>query len=249
VIEKNAAEHRGIDAVREISSTMALMPLYLQNKVYILDEFHQMTKEAQSSLLKVLEEAPKNVFIILCTTHPGKILPTVKNRCQQFRFSSLPRAKIITLLEEVVTYETVDISKAALELIADSAQGSPRHALVLLQQVIQLGDAGPAEIKKLLTSEDDNPEVFQVCLKLSGPWAALMGAYDGVKEQGAPAIGMIVAGYYRNKLISAKNKADADKIARVLELFVVPFDDGKLGENQLILSLYKASNILRTNVS
>ena len=99
MIEVNAADTRGIGDIRNLCQSMINMPMFLKNKVYILDEAHQLTKEAQSSLLKELEEAPKHVFIILCSTEPKKILNTVKNRCQRFVFNSLRRSELLNLVE------------------------------------------------------------------------------------------------------------------------------------------------------
>lgn len=247
VIEKNAAEHRGIDAVREISQTMSLMPMNIKNKIYILDEFHQMTKEAQTCLLKVLEEAPRNVFIILCTTHQTKVIPTIRNRCQNFRFSSLNKKEIKGLLEEIITYETFFPAEGIVDYVAEAASGSPRQALVLMQQVIQLGKPTLAEVKRLLNIDEEDPDVIKLCFSLTDrrvKWDKLMSLYKDLKDMGAPAIGMVCAGYFRNRLIGAKDKMEADKWAKFLKLFLHPFDDGKLGENQLMYALYEAKKIL-----
>jgi DNA polymerase-3 subunit gamma/tau len=241
VIEKNAAEHRGIDAVREISKSMFLMPMTVVNKVYILDEFHQMTKDAQTSLLKVLEEAPKNVFIILCTTHPAKILPTVKNRCQQFTFKSLRKAEIVGLLNDVATLETgQSLHKNIISMIADSAAGSARQALVTLQQTLQLGEITEESVGNIINTETKDPAIMKLCFAAGKKsWPELMTIYKEVRPVGAPAIGMIMAGVLRNQLIGAKSPLMAKRLGKLLELFVVPFDDSKLGENQLVLALHK----------
>ncbi len=242
--EKNAADHRGIDAVRELSSTMTLLPMQIKNKVYILDEFHQMTKEAQSSLLKVLEEAPKRVFIILCTTNPEKILPTVKSRCQSFRFKNLSNTEINNLLEQVCAYEGLSLSKQTLDAIATSSGGSPRNALVRLQQVMQLGEASEAEIVKLLEVEDAGGEdifkFYNMLVAKGTGWSSLMAVYADLKSMGAPAIGMSLAGLLRNKVISG-----GPALVPMLDLFLVPFDDGKLGENQLVSALAHCFKISR----
>jgi DNA polymerase-3 subunit gamma/tau len=240
IIEKNAAEHRGIDAVREISKSMSLMPMQVKNKVYILDEFHQMTKEAQTSLLKVLEEAPRNVFIILCTTHPEKILPTVKNRCQQFTFKSLRKSQIANLIEEVTAYEGRVIAKEIVSAIAESAEGSPRKALVTLQQVFQLDEVTPLSISNIVNTETEDPGIMKLCFAVGNKtWPEVMSVYKEVKTSGAPAIGMIMAGFIRNQLIGCTDKLKAKSLSSKLDLFLVPFAESKLGENQLVNSLYK----------
>lgn len=250
VLEVNAADHRGIDAIRGICSSMALMPMQVDKKVFILDESHQLTRDAQSSLLKELEEAPKHVFIILCTTDPGKVIKTVKNRCQRFTFNSLPKKEMVSLLQEVLTYETQDVPKEVPSLVADHAKGSPRQALVLLQQVLQLETDVIDDISRLLFSEEQtNANVFKLCNSLTAKntnWSKVMSAYEDCKSLGMPAIGMILAGIFRNKVIKAKSYSSAKNYADVLELFVDPFPEGKVGENKLVLNLFKAYDLLKT---
>lgn len=252
VIEKNSADHRGIDSVRELSNTMALMPMQVKNKVYILDEFHQMTKEAQTSLLKVLEEASKRTFIILCTTNAEKILPTVKNRCQIFRFKSLSTKEIVSLLEEVCVYEGKAFDPDILTSIAEYSRGSPRSALVKLQQIIQLSDGDGIDrsaVAKFLEAEDvGGNELFKLfsSFKRGTVWSNVVSAYSDVKDMGAPAVGMCLAGYFRNKLIGAKAYDEATFWSSLLELFVIPFDDSKVGENNLVLNMFKSVVICNT---
>lgn len=250
IVEVNAADHRGIDAIRSLCATMPLMPLQVKRKVFILDEAHQLTNDAQSSLLKELEEAPKHVFIILCTTHPTKIIPTVRNRCQKFTFNSLPPKQIMDLLEQVSTFEGFDFDESILKNIAQKSEGSPRNSLVLLQQVSQLEDRSPASVERLLSSESEaEGNALKLCFHLasSSPrWDTLMNIYKEAAHMGPPAIGMILAGFFRNKLIGAKNAEEAKVFSNLLSMFVTVFPEGKLGENNLVLNLYKAYS-LRTN--
>jgi len=243
ITEVNAADNRGIGDIRSLCGIMGLMPFQLKTKVFILDECHQLTNDAQSSLLKELEEAPKNVYIILCSTHPQKILPTVKNRCQKFTFGALKRNEMLTLIEDVSTLEGRLLSPRIYEAIADSSGGSPRKALVSLQQVLQLGTDDIQEALALLGGdEDEEPEIFRICFTIEkkGEWGKIVDLYNSNISRGAATIGMFVAGYFRNKLLKSGAGASTALYAKILELFIVPFPEGKLGENQLVLALYKA---------
>ena len=89
--------------------------------------------------------------------------------------------------------------------------------------------------------------IFALCFQLDSSkrrWSSLMQTFDQTKSVGAPGIGMMIAGYYRNKLIKAKTPEVAETYSKILELFVNPLPDGKLGENQLVLNLYKAFSAL-----
>jgi len=241
MIELNAADNRGINDIRAITQNMPLMPMQLNNKIYILDEAHQLTNEAQSSLLKVLEEAPSHVFIILCSTHPKKILPTVKNRCQKFTFTSLKQSEMLGLIEEVTTLEGEELPRQAYEAIADAAGGSPRAALVSLQQVLQMDSRELTDILSLIGGEDDtDPNVIKLCFALNNrnvKWDKVVDAFKEVKHIGPPAIGMIMAGFYRNQLLKSGQLTTANK----LKMFLEPFPEGKLGENQLVHALFVAN--------
>ena len=74
VFEMDAASNRGIDEIRDIVERVKFSPAYGKFKVYIIDEVHMLTNEAFNALLKTLEEPPRHVLFILCTTDPDKLL-------------------------------------------------------------------------------------------------------------------------------------------------------------------------------
>lgn len=138
VIEIDAASHRGIDEVRELKDGIRFVPTKSKYKVYIIDESHQITKEAANALLKTLEEAPAHAIFILATTEIHKMIPTIVSRCQRFDFWRLTLPEILKKLEQITKNEKIKIEKPALELIALNAQGSLRDAESLLDQVFTL---------------------------------------------------------------------------------------------------------------
>src|SRR2546426_11024094 len=78
VVEMDAASQRGIDDIREIRERVILQPVEGRNKVYILDEAHQLTDAAWNALLKMIEEPPPHLLFVFCTTELPKVLPTVR---------------------------------------------------------------------------------------------------------------------------------------------------------------------------
>lgn len=243
IMEMNAADTRGIDAARDLRSSMSLMPMYIKNKVYIIDEAQGLTKEAQETLLKVLEEAPSHVYIILCTTDPQQLKRTVKSRCQEFKFKPLKASEIKHLLVDVATFETYEVQDEVFDMIVDKAEGSPRNALMYLQQAAQIGFENDQDIKSFLATEKGiDGEVIKICFELggSGNWEKIVKIYNECKSVGPQGIGMMIAGYFRNQLLKGKNPR---KNAAILDLFVDPMPEGKVGENKLVLHLFKASQI------
>jgi DNA polymerase-3 subunit gamma/tau len=147
LIEIDAASHRGIDDIRELKAGIKFSPTKSKYKVFILDEAHQLSKDAANALLKTLEEPPSHAIFVLATTQIYKMIPTIISRCQRFDFRKLTSPEIIRKLATVVKKEGIKIEKSALELIALSAGGSIRDAESLLNQISTLYKDLKKEIK------------------------------------------------------------------------------------------------------
>ncbi len=153
LIEIDAASHRGIDEIRELREGIKFSPAKEKYKVFIIDEAHQLTKEAANALLKTLEEPPPYAIFILATTEIYKMIPTIISRCQRFDFRKLTLPEIVGSLERIANKENKKIEKAALELIALNSGGSARDAEGLLDQIFtfagNLGENGIIKVKDI----------------------------------------------------------------------------------------------------
>jgi len=162
LIEIDAASNRGIDEVRELRDGIKFAPTKSKYKVFIIDECHQLSREAANALLKTLEEPPSHAIFILATTEIHKMIPTIVSRCQRFDFRKLTLQEICKKLEMIIEKEKVKIEKSALELIASNSGGSIRDAESLLGQVLTYSRALKKErietndIKTLLGLVDIN---------------------------------------------------------------------------------------------
>jgi DNA polymerase-3 subunit gamma/tau len=141
LIEIDAASHRGIDEIRELRDGIKFAPVKSRYKIFIIDESHQLTKEAANALLKTLEEPPSHAIFILATTEIHKMIPTIISRCQRFDFRKLTLPEIIKKLQIICDKEKVNIEKPALELIAINSGGAFRDAESLLDQVLTFSGA------------------------------------------------------------------------------------------------------------
>ena len=157
LIEIDAASHRGIDEVRELRDGIRFFPTKSKYKVFIIDESHQLTKEAANALLKTLEEPPGHAIFVLATTEIHKMIPTIISRCQRFDFRKLTVPEIIKRLEIISEKEKAKIEKATLELIALNSGGSIRDGESLLDQALTFsgtlgreGEIKAEDIKDLL---------------------------------------------------------------------------------------------------
>ncbi len=148
VIEIDAASNRGIDQIRELRESVHYLPARGKKKVYIIDEFHMLTKEAFNALLKTLEEPPEHALFILATTEIDRIPATILSRCQKFIFRKIPQELLVKTLSQICQEEKVEYEEEALKLIALSSEGCVRDAESLLEQAIALGD-GKVETSKV----------------------------------------------------------------------------------------------------
>jgi len=135
VIEIDAASNRGIDEIRNLRERVNYAPGNAKFKVYIIDEFHMLTKEASNALLKTLEEPPSSVIFILATTEAHKVLPTIMSRCQRFDFHRISQTVITDKLKQICDSEGITIDREALNVLAKNATGSLRDAENLLEKL------------------------------------------------------------------------------------------------------------------
>jgi DNA polymerase-3 subunit gamma/tau len=186
VIEMDAASQRGIDDIREIREHVILQPVEGRYKVYILDEAHQLTDAAFNALLKLIEEPPPHLVFVFCTTDLGKMLPTVRSRCQTFLFARPRLAELTKLLRRVADGETIDAPDAALSLIARSARGSFRDAVSTLDQLAAATD-GQITVQAVLQllGAVEEEALFRICdLIVDRDTAGLLNFVEELAEQG-----------------------------------------------------------------
>lgn len=136
VMEIDAASNRGIDEMRDLKENVRAAPSKGRYKVFIIDEAHQLTKDAWNALLKTLEEPPAQVILILATTEVEKVPATILSRTQQFAFRLVSRDTIAQKLKEIADAEGVRVNEEALDLIASAAEGSFRDAESLFDQLL-----------------------------------------------------------------------------------------------------------------
>ena len=158
VYEIDGASNRGIDEVRQIIENVRYQPAKSRFKIYIIDEVHQVTKDAFNALLKTLEEPPAFVKFIMATTEPHRLPETILSRCQRFDFRRIPVREILRRLREIAEKEKLRITDGALLLLAREAEGSMRDGQSLLEQILSYA-VGPSE------REESGPEINETLLQ------------------------------------------------------------------------------------
>jgi DNA polymerase III gamma/tau subunit len=228
-IEINAGNNRGIDTGREIIANIRLMPIEGDVRIYLLDEIHQATKDFQNALLKPLEDTPKYVYFILCTTDPQKLLKTIRNRCSVHEVSLLDFDDLMDLMEKIADDQNKKVDERALEDIYDAAEGCPRQALVILDQVINLDIRKQRRAVKAWKGQE--AQVIELCRALFAgeAWGKVQGLLKGIDED-PEKVRRAVIGYMSAVAVNEKNSTRIGYAAQVYEAFRLPFyDTGKPG--------------------
>jgi DNA polymerase-3 subunit gamma/tau len=192
-VELDAASNRGIDEARELIDRAAYKPSVGRFKVFMIDEAHQLTKDAFSALLKTLEEPPEYLKFVLATTDPEKMLPTVLSRCLQFNLRPMAPDVVAGHLQRILQAEGVAADPAAVRLLARAARGSMRDALSLADQAIAYGGGRVDEggVRAMLGSVDGSHAAALVehLARRDGP--ALLARIDGLRAAGLAADGVL----------------------------------------------------------
>ncbi len=186
VLEIDAASNRGINEVRDLRDRLGYPPGHLRRKVYILDEAHQITKEAWNALLKSLEEPPDFVIFMFASTEPSGFPPAILSRLQRFDVRRLTVPEIEGKLTRILEADGRTIEPGALTLIARLAAGGMRDAESILDQLLSMTTDIVTEpaVRDLLGLADAAAVDGFVEALLTGDAAAGIEILDRLEERG-----------------------------------------------------------------
>ncbi len=134
--ELDAASNNSVDDIRILTEQVRVPPQIGKYSVYIIDEVHMLSSSAFNAFLKTLEEPPAHAIFILATTEKHKIIPTILSRCQIYDFSRITIPDMVRHLTGIAEKEGVKVESAALNIIAQKADGAMRDALSIYDQVV-----------------------------------------------------------------------------------------------------------------
>jgi len=186
LIEIDAASNRGIGDIRDLRERINYAPTDLKRKVYILDEAHQITKDAWNALLKSLEEPPDFVTFMFASTHPQDFPPAILSRLQRFDVRRLTVPEIEGKLRKILAAESVEAESAAIHLVARLAAGGMRDAESMLDQLLAAsgGQVTEASVRDLLGLADADAVDALVAALAEGDAAAGIAVLDELEDRG-----------------------------------------------------------------
>ena len=134
--ELDAASNNSVDDIRQLIEQVRIPPQIGKYKVFIIDEVHMLSTQAFNAFLKTLEEPPRHAIFILATTEKHKLLATILSRCQIYDFNRMAVDDIVSHLAHVAAKEGISCEPAALNVIAQKADGGMRDALSIFDQLV-----------------------------------------------------------------------------------------------------------------
>lgn len=217
--EINSSDFRGIDTIRSIINNAQYKPVESKYRVFLLDECHKLSNDAQNALLKVLEDTPQHVIFILCTTDADKLISAIKGRCITYHLQPLNEKEMKILLKKVARAEGESIEPEILEQILMDAQGHSRNALQILEKVLATEPENRLKAAKQHAAEVN--QSIELCRALigKGDWKEIKVILSGLTGQDAESIRRQVLGYANAVLLKGGNP----KAGLVLECFIEPF--------------------------
>lgn len=232
--EMNFSNTRGIDTSRELIEVADYVPRYGKSRVWIFDEFHKCTNDAQNSLLKLLEEPPKHGYYILCTTDPQKIISTIRDRCYSFQTELLSEDRLLELIDRVLKAEGKELPEKIKEHVASKADGSARSCLVMLDKIIDVPESDLSDISNIIDEEES--EIKQLCQyflkKNKLQWKGIASILKKINRE-PETIRHAILAYMNVVLLNSENP----QAALIIDCFKDPFyNSGKAG---LTLACYE----------
>jgi len=217
--EIDSADFRGIDTIRDIRKQSRFKPLEGVCRVWLCDEAHKLTNDAQNALLKALEDAPSHVYYILATTDPQKLLATIKGRCSRYVVTPLKEKELYRLLRTVVKKEKETLALEIYEQIIQDSQGYPRNALQILDQVLGVAPEKRLELAK--QAAEQQSQVIELCRALLSTtgWRKIAIILSGLKDEDPEDIRRAILRYCNSILLRGEN----DKAGIVMDEMIEPF--------------------------
>lgn len=218
-IEMDAASLGGVDTARGIRRNVGYKARAGENRVYLLDECHKLTKDAQEALLKTLEEPPSHVYFILATTEPEALKDTFKRRCLHYHLDPLDYEEMEKLVRRVIKKSGRDIKlpESVMDILYRDSFGSPGIALSILEKIV---DLKPKQMERIAAEEasrlNASIDLCRILMKKGVGWKDVCKVLNGLKEE-PEKVRRAVLGYYTSILLKGGRNDLARKILECFE--------------------------------
>lgn len=222
--ELNTADYRGIDSIRDIRGKINHAPINGDVRVWLMDEIHKATNDAQNAMLKLLEDPPDHVYFILATTEPEKLLNGIHQRCLKIKLNPIKVEHLESIIKNVCKKEKIKLHSKVLEKITEYANGSAREALQILDKIYQIPD--PKEQFKAIEKTSAVTQTIEIARKLLNTktkWRDIASIIRELEGEDPEGLRYMVLNYGMRVLL----KKDNPRAFRMMEAFRDNFYDSK----------------------
>lgn len=220
IYEINASSVNGVEALGRIADESTFLPSPpSKQRIYILDEAQRISDAAQNLLLKHFEDAPQTTTWMICTTHPQKILPTLRRRCFTLLVNPLSDVAMTKLLERAAKRIKLTKKLEPLKEQLDIA-GINSPALILMALERYAGGASAATAVKTGDSELDSLRICRAFVR--GDWPLIRAELKIASPEDARLIRLSVMGYLRSIMLSDSPSIPSSRLAATIRELATP---------------------------
>ena len=242
IFELDAASNNKVEDIRDLIDKVRIPPQSGKYKVYIIDEVHMLSKNAENAFLKTLEEPPPYIVFILATTEKNKILPTILSRCQIYDFNRISENEIFENLKLICNKEEVTFEDEALNIIAKKSDGSLRDSLTILDRVISFTNKKISlkETSAILNVLDDETYIEIVDNTINGFLVKVITIFNELSDKGFDEKEFMIglANHFRNLLI-VKSSSSENLISNKSSLELFKRQADKISKSEIVNTISK----------
>jgi len=242
IFELDAASNNKVEDIRDLIDKVRIPPQSGKYKVYIIDEVHMLSKNAENAFLKTLEEPPPYIVFILATTEKNKILPTILSRCQIYDFNRISENEIFENLKLICNKEEVTFEDEALNIIAKKSDGSLRDSLTILDRVISFTNKKISlkETSAILNVLDDETYIEIVDNTINGFLVKVITIFNELSDKGFDEKEFMIglANHFRNLLI-VKSSSSENLISNKSSLELFKKQAEKISKSEIVNTISK----------
>lgn len=227
IVEINASDHRKLEDARELLKEANTLNVFSTVQVFIIDEAQQFLASASQAILKLLEEPPAQVYFIICTTEPNKVLKGLRERCMHYILRPLSDADALLLLKQIKKKEQIKLTPTQADLIIERAQGIPRVLLTSLNLIN--GCETLAEARLLLDNQtnelkSDIVEIVRGILNVvdEATFQNLLRTHYDTLQNNTEGVRLLIGKYLSKVVISPSNVNIYVRFGEILALFSEP---------------------------
>lgn len=209
VFEIDCATNNGVDYARQLAenaSIFGLLKFTYRYKIYILDEAHNLTKQAFDALLKTIEEPGKKTLFILVTTELSKVPDTIKSRCQIFTFAPIDLNIVLNHINYILNQEGIELAPDIINAIVEEGQGILRETLTLLDKVLLSEISTLSQFQNLLSKPSTSSLINMMEAIANQNYAEIYRELKILNKNSEPMqVLKDLANFVRNAIVSHNN--------------------------------------------